>query len=193
MLPIFSSLRWHECEFQCIGATTLNEYRKHIEKDAALERRFQPILVDEPSLEESIEILKGIRDRYEAHHGVKISDDAIATAVRLSSRYISDRFLPDKAIDLIDEAASRVRLASFILPPEIKELEARMDDLTKEKEEAINAQEYEKAAQLRDEEQRLRDQVDNMRKDWWGKGAQLLEPSGRRKSPTLFLAGPAYP
>jgi ATP-dependent Clp protease ATP-binding subunit ClpC len=156
-------------EFQCIGATTLNEYRKHIEKDAALERRFQPILVDEPSIEESIEILKGIRDRYEAHHGVKISDEAISSAVRLSSRYISDRFLPDKAIDLIDEAASRVRLASFILPPEIKELEAKMDDLIKEKEEAINAQEYEKAAQLRDEEQHLRDQVDNMRKGWVGK------------------------
>ncbi|HWQ74055.1 MAG TPA: ATP-dependent Clp protease ATP-binding subunit [Syntrophomonas sp.] len=156
-------------EFQCIGATTLNEYRKHIEKDAALERRFQPILVEEPSIEESIEILKGIRDRYEAHHGVKIGDEAITTAVRLSSRYISDRFLPDKAIDLIDEAASRVRLASFVLPPEIKELEAKMDDIIKEKEEAINAQEYEKAAQLRDEEQRLKDQVDNLRKDWVGK------------------------
>ena len=156
-------------EFQCIGATTLNEYRKHIEKDAALERRFQPILVEEPSIEESIEILQGIRDRYEAHHGVKISDEAISAAVRLSSRYISDRFLPDKAIDLIDEAASRVRLASFILPPEIKELETQMDDIIKEKEEAINAQEYEKAAQIRDEELRLRDRVDNLRKDWVGK------------------------
>lgn len=156
-------------EFQCIGATTINEYRKHIEKDAALERRFQPILVEEPSIEESIEILKGIRDRYEAHHGVKISDEAISIAVRLSSRYISDRFLPDKAIDLIDEAASRVRLASYVLPQDIKDQEARLDEIIKEKEEAINAQEYEKAAKLRDEEQRVKDQIDNQRKDWVGK------------------------
>lgn len=156
-------------EFQCIGATTINEYRKHIEKDAALERRFQPITVDEPSLEESIEILKGIRDRYEAHHGVKISDEAIEVAVRLSSRYISDRFLPDKAIDLIDEAASRVRLASYLLPPEIKEQETRLDDIIKEKEAAINAQEYEKAAMLRDEEQQLKDQIENQRKEWVSK------------------------
>lgn len=156
-------------EFQCIGATTINEYRKHIEKDAALERRFQPITVDEPSLEESIEILKGIRDRYEAHHGVKISDEAIEVAVRLSSRYISDRFLPDKAIDLIDEAASRVRLASYILPPEIKDQENRLDDIIKEKEAAINAQEYEKAAMLRDEEQQLKDQIENQRKEWINK------------------------
>ncbi len=156
-------------EFQCIGATTLNEYRKHIEKDAALERRFQPILVEEPSLEESIEILKGIRDRYEAHHGVKISDQAIEVAVRLSSRYISDRFLPDKAIDLIDEAASKVRLASYVLPPEIKEQEARLEDIIKEKEEAINAQEYEKAATLRDEEQQLKDKIENQRKEWISK------------------------
>jgi len=156
-------------EFQCIGATTINEYRKHIEKDAALERRFQPITVDEPSLEESIEILKGIRDRYEAHHGVKISDEAIAVAVRLSNRYISDRFLPDKAIDLIDEAASRVRLASYLLPPEIKEQEIKLDDIVKEKEAAINAQEYEKAAMLRDEEQQLKDQIENQRKEWISK------------------------
>ncbi len=156
-------------EFQCVGATTLNEYRKHIEKDAALERRFQPILVEEPSQEESIEILKGIRDRYEAHHGVKISDQAIEVAVRLSNRYISDRFLPDKAIDLIDEAASRVRLASYVLPQEIKEQEAGLEDIIKEKEEAINAQEYEKAAMLRDEEQRLKDSIENQRKEWISK------------------------
>lgn len=156
-------------EFQCVGATTINEYRKHIEKDAALERRFQPITVDEPNLEESIEILKGIRDRYEAHHGVKISDEAIEVAVRLSNRYISDRFLPDKAIDLIDEAASRVRLASYLLPPEIKEQENRLDDIIKEKEAAINAQEYEKAAMLRDEEQQLKDQIENQRKEWISK------------------------
>ncbi len=156
-------------EFQCVGATTINEYRKHIEKDAALERRFQPITVDEPSLEESIEILKGIRDRYEAHHGVKISDEAIEVAVRLSNRYISDRFLPDKAIDLIDEAASKVRLASYLLPPEIKDEEIRLDEIIKEKEAAINAQEYEKAAMLRDEEQQLKDQIENQRKEWISK------------------------
>ncbi len=153
-------------EFQCAGATTLDEYRKHIEKDAALERRFQPILVDEPTIEESIEILKGLRDRYEAHHGVKISDEAIEAAARLSARYISDRFLPDKAIDLIDEASSRVRLANYVLPEELKNLELKMEELVKEKEEAINAQEYEKAAWMRDEEQKLKEEIDNRRKEW---------------------------
>jgi ATP-dependent Clp protease ATP-binding subunit ClpC len=156
-------------DFQCVGATTLNEYRKYIEKDAALERRFQPILVNEPSVEESIEILKGLRDRYEAHHGVKISDEAIEAAARLSTRYITDRFLPDKAIDLIDEAASRVRLANYILPTDVKELEAKLVEISKEKEEAINAQEYEKAAQLRDEEQKLKDEIDSQRKEWLSK------------------------
>ncbi|SHG92362.1 ATP-dependent Clp protease ATP-binding subunit ClpC [Thermosyntropha lipolytica DSM 11003] len=153
-------------EFQCIGATTLNEYRKHIEKDAALERRFQPVLVDEPTIEESIEILKGLRDRYEAHHGVKISDEAIEAAVKLSARYITDRFLPDKAIDLIDEGASKLRLANYVLPDDLKEKEAKLEEIIKEKEEAINAQEYEKAAQLRDEEQKLRDEIENRRKEW---------------------------
>ena len=153
-------------EFQCVGATTLDEYRKHIEKDAALERRFQPILVDEPSQEESIEILKGLRDRYEAHHGVKISDEAIEAAVRLSARYISDRFLPDKAIDLIDEASSKVRLINYIVPDELKAKEAKLEELIKEKEEAINAQEYEKAAYMRDEEQRLKTEIENDRKEW---------------------------
>ncbi len=153
-------------EFQCVGATTLDEYRKHIEKDAALERRFQPITVDEPTIEESIEILKGLRDRYEAHHGVKISDEAIEAAAKLSARYISDRFLPDKAIDLIDEASSRVRLANYILPEELKQKELRLQELIKEKEEAINGQEYEKAAKLRDEEQKLKNEVDSERKEW---------------------------
>jgi ATP-dependent Clp protease ATP-binding subunit ClpC len=153
-------------EFQCVGATTLDEYRKHIEKDAALERRFQPILVDEPSQEESIEILKGLRDRYEAHHGVKINDEAIEAAVRLSARYISDRFLPDKAIDLIDEASSKVRLINYIVPPELKDKEAKLKELIKDKEEAINAQEYEKAAFMRDEEQRLKAEIENDRKEW---------------------------
>lgn len=153
-------------EFQCVGATTLNEYRKHIEKDAALERRFQPIIVDEPTVEESVAILKGLRDRYEAHHGVKISDEAIDEAVRLSNRYIADRFLPDKAIDLIDEASSKVRLANYIVPEALKEKEERLKDLIKEKEEAINAQEYETAASLRDEEQRLKDEIESDRKEW---------------------------
>jgi ATP-dependent Clp protease ATP-binding subunit ClpC len=156
-------------EFQCVGATTLNEYRKHIEKDAALERRFQPIVVDEPSEEESIEILKGLRDRYEAHHGVKIKDESIIAAVKLSTRYISDRYLPDKAIDLIDEASSRVRLANYILPEDLKEKQKQMEEISKEKEEAINAQEYEKAAKFRDEEQRLRDEFENEHKEWVNK------------------------
>jgi ATP-dependent Clp protease ATP-binding subunit ClpC len=138
-------------EFQCVGATTLDEYRKHIEKDAALERRFQPIIVEEPSMEETIAILHGLRDRYEAHHGVKITDEALEAAARLSNRYITDRFLPDKAIDLIDEASSRVRLDRYVLPDDLKDLEADLQRLTEEKQEAINAQEYEAAARLRDE------------------------------------------
>jgi len=156
-------------EFQCVGATTLNEYRKHVEKDAALERRFQPIMVDEPSEEESIEILKGLRDRYEAHHGVKIKDEALVAAVKLSARYINDRYLPDKAIDLIDEASSRVRLNNYILPDDLKEKENRLEQIRQEKEEAINTQEYEKAAKLRDEEQKLREEIENERKEWVNK------------------------
>lgn len=153
-------------EFQCVGATTLDEYRKHIEKDAALERRFQPITVDEPSLEETIAILEGLRDRYEAHHGVKITDEAIEAATRLSSRYITDRFLPDKAIDLIDESASRVRLSSYNIPDELKEAEARLHEATKEKQEAISGQEYEKAARMRDEEAALKEEVERIRREW---------------------------
>lgn len=165
-------------EFQCVGATTLDEYRKNIEKDAALERRFQPIVVDEPSQEESIAILKGLRDRYEAHHGVKISDEAIEAAVKLSARYITDRFLPDKAIDLIDEASSKVRLTNYILPDELKEQERVLEELIKEKEEAINAQEYEKAAKLRDEEQNLKDAIENERKEWANKRSLELKVVG---------------
>src|SRR5699024_9287637 len=119
-------------ELQCIGATTLDEYRKYIEKDAALERRFQPIQVDEPTLEETVQILKGLRDRYEAHHRVTIPDEAIEAAVQLSERYITDRFLPDKAIDLIDEAGSKVRLHSYTVPPSLKELEQQLEDARKE-------------------------------------------------------------
>ncbi len=156
-------------EFQCVGATTITEYRKHVEKDAALERRFQPIMVDEPSVEESISILKGLRDRYEAHHTVKITDEAIEAAVKLSLRYITDRYLPDKAIDLIDEASARVRLANYVLPEALKEMEHKLDEVIKEKEEAINAQEYEKAARIRDEAQKLKEQLEHERKEWVNK------------------------
>jgi ATP-dependent Clp protease ATP-binding subunit ClpC len=153
-------------ELQCIGATTLDEYRKYIEKDAALERRFQPIQVDEPTIEESIKILKGLRDRYEAHHRVSISDEAIEAAVKLSDRYISDRFLPDKAIDLIDEAGSKVRLRSFTTPPNLKELEQKLEEIRKEKDAAVQSQEFEKAASLRDAEQKLREQLEETKKSW---------------------------
>ncbi|MBY8914705.1 ATP-dependent protease ATP-binding subunit ClpC [Bacillus sp. YC2] len=159
-------------ELQCIGATTLDEYRKYIEKDAALERRFQPIQVDQPSADESIQILKGLRDRYEAHHRVSITDDAIEAAVKLSDRYISDRFLPDKAIDLIDEAGSKVRLRSFTTPPNLKELEQKLDEVRKEKDAAVQSQEFEKAASLRDTEQRLREQVEDTKKTWKEKQGQ---------------------
>ncbi|PKM79648.1 MAG: ATP-dependent Clp protease ATP-binding subunit ClpC [Firmicutes bacterium HGW-Firmicutes-14] len=153
-------------ELQCIGATTLDEYRKYIERDPALERRFQPITVEEPTVEESLEILKGLRDRYEAHHRVNITDEAISAAVRLSDRYITDRFLPDKAIDLIDEAASRVRLQSYVAPPGIKEKEGELEKIRQEKEAAISAQEFEKAAKLRDKEQKLKEELDATKKDW---------------------------
>ena len=159
-------------ELQCIGATTLDEYRKYIEKDAALERRFQPIQVDEPTIEESIQILQGLRDRYEAHHRVSITDDAIIQAVKLSDRYISDRFLPDKAIDLIDEAGSKVRLRSYTAPPNLKELEQKLEEVRKEKDAAVQGQEFEKAASLRDSEQRLREQLEETKKTWKEKQGQ---------------------
>ncbi|MGI6562409.1 MAG: ATP-dependent Clp protease ATP-binding subunit [Clostridia bacterium] len=153
-------------EIQVVGATTLDEYRKHIEKDAALERRFQPVMVGEPSEEATIAILKGLRDRYEAHHGVKITDEAIYAAVRLSVRYLTDRYLPDKAIDLIDEACSKVRLASYTTPPELKELEEKLAKLENRKNEAISCQEYEKAAEIRDSEKALREQIEVIRNNW---------------------------
>jgi ATP-dependent Clp protease ATP-binding subunit ClpC len=180
-------------EFQCVGATTLDEYRKHIEKDAALERRFQPIMVDEPTPEESIEILKGLRDRYEAHHAVKISDDAITAAVHLSTRYITDRYLPDKAIDLIDEASSRVRLANYVVPDDIKERENRLQEIIKEKEEAINAQEYEKAAQLRDEEQKLKEQIDSERKEWANKRSLEMGTVGEEEIAAIVSSWTGIP
>ena len=153
-------------ELQCIGATTLDEYRKYIEKDAALERRFQPITVAEPTVEETIQILKGLRDKYEAHHRVRITDAALDAAARLSSRYITDRFLPDKAIDLMDEAGSRVRLQAFVAPPDLKDMEKELEILQKEKEAAVDGQEFEKAAELRDQEQKLRSELDERRESW---------------------------
>ena len=148
-------------EFQVIGATTLDEYKKHIEKDAALERRFQPILVGEPSKEDALKILKGLRDRYEAFHKAKITDAALEAAVSLSSRYITDRFLPDKAIDVVDEAASKVRMKVFSAAPDVKALEAQLADVKKEKEAAVTAQEFEKAAEMRDEEQRIEKEIND--------------------------------
>ncbi|MFI8578033.1 ATP-dependent protease ATP-binding subunit ClpC [Rossellomorea aquimaris] len=159
-------------ELQCIGATTLDEYRKYIEKDAALERRFQPIQVNEPTAEESIQILKGLRDRYEAHHRVSITDEAIDAAVKFSDRYISDRFLPDKAIDLIDEAGSKVRLRSYTTPPNLKELEAKLEEIRKEKDAAVQSQEFEKAASLRDSEQKLREELEETKNTWKEKQGQ---------------------
>jgi len=153
-------------ELQCIGATTLDEYRKYIERDAALERRFQPVMVEEPTLEETIEILTGIRERYEQHHKVTITDDAVRAAADLSIRYITDRHLPDKAIDLIDEAASRVRLRHASAPPQLREAQRELDRMTKEKDGAINSQDYEAAAKLREDEAALREKVDALRGEW---------------------------
>jgi len=153
-------------EIQCIGATTLDEYRKHIEKDGALERRFQTIMVDPPTVEETISIIKGLRDRYEAHHQVIISDEAIEISSRLSDRYISGRYLPDKAIDVIDEACARARLESITMPPELKNLEKDIEQVTKEKETAIKAQEFEKAARLRDKERLMRESLEIKKREW---------------------------
>jgi ATP-dependent Clp protease ATP-binding subunit ClpC len=153
-------------EIQVIGATTLNEYRKHIEKDAALERRFQPVMVNEPTQEETILILKGLRDRYEAHHKLNITDEAIEAAVTMSSRYINDRYLPDKAIDLIDEAASRVRMENLKIPAGLKELEMKKEALVKEKEAAVKSQDFERAAKLRDSERQLDEEIEKARQQW---------------------------
>ena len=147
-------------ELRAVGATTLDEYRKHIEKDAALERRFQPIQVDQPSVAHTVEILKGLRDRYEAHHKVTITDAALVAAANLADRYVNDRFLPDKAIDLIDEAGARLRIRRLTAPPELKAADERIEDVRRRKEEAIDSQDFEKAAALRDEEQTLRAERD---------------------------------
>ena len=153
-------------EVQVIGATTLDEYRKNIEKDAALERRFQPVQIDEPSPEDAVAILKGLRDRYEAHHRIKIPDEAIDAAVKLSVRYVTGRFLPDKAIDVIDEACSRVRLSTLTAPPDLKQLEDEIAAIAAKKEEAVKGQDYENAAKLRDEEKAKRDALEARKKEW---------------------------
>ncbi|MCB9772492.1 MAG: ATP-dependent Clp protease ATP-binding subunit [Candidatus Omnitrophica bacterium] len=153
-------------EIQCIGATTLDEYRKHIEKDAALERRFQTIVVDQPSADEAVQILKGLRDKYEAHHRVKYSDEALEAAVTLSERYISGRSLPDKAVDILDEAGARARIKAMAVPVEIKDLESQIENLKKEKEGFIKSQDFERAAHMRDEERRVRDDLDRVRGEW---------------------------
>ncbi|MFZ2539904.1 MAG: ATP-dependent Clp protease ATP-binding subunit [Oscillospiraceae bacterium] len=160
-------------EIQLIGATTINEYRKYIEKDAALERRFQPVSVNEPSMEDAIKILYGLRDKYEAHHKIKITDEAIVSAVTMSARYISDRYLPDKAIDLVDEAASRVRLKAFTAPKSVKELENMYKDITAEKAAAINSQDFEGAAKYRDKEKKLLDNLEKAKQNWHEKRGRV--------------------
>ena len=162
-------------EIQAIGATTIDEYRKHFEKDAALERRFQPVTVGEPTNEEALQILHGLRDKYEAHHRVKILDEALEAAVNLSSRYIQDRFLPDKAVDLMDEAAARVRIQNLTAPPDIKELEEELKAVTREKDEAVNIQAFEKAIELRDKEKDLKQKLKEMKGSWKsGRGTSSL-------------------
>src|ERR1700726_4059806 len=153
-------------ELQCVGATTLNEYRKYIEKDAALERRFQTVKVKAPSLEEAVQILKGLRSKYEAHHKAKFIDEAMEAAVRLSDRYITGRFLPDKAIDIMDEAGARARINSMTRPPDVKEIEKTVETIRAEKEAAIKVQDYEKAAALRDSEQHTKDKLERILKGW---------------------------
>ena len=158
-------------EIQLIGATTMDEYRKYIERDAALERRFQPVAVDEPSEEEAIAMLMGLRDKYEAHHSVQITDEAITAAVKLAARYISDRFLPDKAIDLLDEAASKVRLVVYTVPPDVKEMEHQIATLEQEKEEAVKTQNYEAAAKIKTKQEKLKDKLEKERAKWTKKNA----------------------
>ncbi|MGL5380170.1 ATP-dependent Clp protease ATP-binding subunit [Clostridium sp.] len=160
-------------EIKCIGATTIDEYRKQIEKDAALERRFQPVMVREPNNDETLEILRGLRDKYEAHHMVKITDEALESAVELADRYITDRFMPDKAIDLIDEAAAKVRIENLVAPPSIKNIEGEIENVVKEKEEAIRGQDFEKAATLRDSEKTLKKEFLTLKEDWSVKNSAM--------------------
>ena len=179
-------------ELQTIGATTLDEYRKYLERDSALERRFQQITVDQPSTEETVQILKGLRDRYEQHHKVEITDEALEAAADLADRYISDRFLPDKAIDLIDEAASRMRIKSMTSPPVYRELEDEIEETRRAKEAAIESQEFEKAANLRDKERRLTQQEARARGAVGGRRVRAsVRRSARRRSPTSSRCGRA--
>jgi len=180
-------------EMQVIGATTLDEYRKHFEKDAALERRFQPITVGEPTEEEAIAILHGLRDKYEAHHKVKITDAAIIAAVKMSARYIGDRYLPDKAIDLVDEAASRVRLKEYTAPPDLKELEDKVKAIGEEKSAAVNSQEFERAAQLRDEEKVLAAKLDEAKASWQEKSAHGAGEVGEQEIAQIVSAWTGIP
>jgi ATP-dependent Clp protease ATP-binding subunit ClpC len=157
---------------QCIGATTLDEYRKHIEKDGALERRFQTIIVESPSRDEALEILKGLQDRYESHHKVHFTDEALYQAVELSNRYITGRCLPDKAIDVMDEAGARIRLKNMTLPPDVTELEEKIEGLQKEKDDAVKGADYERAASLRDESQQLLSKKTELQKQWYDKNKE---------------------
>src|SRR3982075_1250028 len=160
-------------EIQCIGATTLDEYRKYIEKDGALERRFQQIIVNPPSKDETIEILRGLRDRYEAHHRVQIQDEALTAAVEFSDRYISGRYLPDKAIDVIDEAGARIRLKAMTRPPDLKELDGQIEQLNQEKEAAVAEQDFEKAAHLRDQADKLKKKKESITREWRDKSKEI--------------------
>ena len=180
-------------EVQIVGATTLNEYRKYIEKDSALERRFQPVIVEEPSIEDSIEILKGLRDKYEAHHNVKILDEAIEAAVKFSSRYINDRFLPDKAIDLIDEASSKARLKTYTEPDKIKKLEQKIEKLESEKEEAIAVQDFEKAASLRDEIKKEKEKLEKEKNTWKEKNSKSVKNIGTEDIAEVISASTGIP
>src|SRR6266536_2922186 len=180
-------------ELQTIGATTLDEYRKHLEKDAALERRFQPIQVAEPTISHTIEILKGLRDRYEAHHRVSITDGALVAAAQLADRYISDRFLPDKAIDLIDEAGSRMRIRRMTAPPDLREYDEKIAGVRREKESAIDSQDFEKAAALRDKEKQLLTQKAVREKEWKAGDMDLPAEVNDPKRPggSFIFAGPS--
>jgi len=180
-------------EMQCIGATTLNEYKKYIEKDSALERRFQPVMVGEPSQEEAVAILMGLRDRYEAHHKVQITDEALKAAVKLSSRYISDRFLPDKAIDLIDEAASRVRIKAYTAPPDMKEQQEQLEQISKETEEAVAHEDFEKAAQLRDAKNHLQVEMEERRRAWEDRRNEKVEIVGEDEVAQIVAAWTGVP
>ena len=161
-------------EIQCIGATTTDEYRKYIEKDSALERRFQPVTIGEPDKEETLAILKGLRPKYEQHHGVKITDEALDAAIELSDKYINDRFMPDKAIDLMDEASAKIRIENLVVPPDLKEIEGDIDNVVKEKEEAVKMQDFEKAATLRDSERELKDKLERLKENWSIGGANAV-------------------